>query len=182
MCVTTSRKRSSDERVGVPGPIILLFRLKVAQNNEGFLRELARICITPRYRRRKIGIALICPVLFPILWPKTPPPRATYGFENRFGRRPTRYRSARDQHTVANGRHPAPEVRRAGRCWRVGTLVGREIALDGFRLLAFDRAVRRQAGITNLIEERAIADAQRARGLLAVPVVRLQGLEDDFPL
>src|SRR5450755_2228131 len=43
-------------------------------------------------------------------------------------------------------------------------------------------AVGGQAGIADLVQQGAIADAQRAGSLFAVPVVLLQHLEDDLTL
>src|ERR1700731_4753234 len=45
-----------------------------------------------------------------------------------------------------------------------------------------DGAIRWQARIPDFIEQRAIADAQRSRRLLAVPMIRLEHLQNHFPL
>src|SRR6516164_1483675 len=42
--------------------------------------------------------------------------------------------------------------------------------------------VRRQTGIANLVEERTIADAEGASGLLPVPVMGLQNFKNDLAL
>src|ERR1700728_4142542 len=43
-------------------------------------------------------------------------------------------------------------------------------------------AIRGQARVADLVQQRAVADAQRPRRLLAVPMAVLQDLQDDFPL
>ena len=55
--------------------------------------------------------------------------------------------------------------------------------LGGKRLYpAAGGAVGRQAGIANLVQQRAVADAQSAGRLLAVPVVGLQNFQNDLAL
>src|SRR5215469_1779741 len=54
---------------------------------------------------------------------------------------------------------------------------------SGIRVFAPpDGAIRWQARIPDFIEQRAIADAQRSRRLLAIPMIRLQHLQNHFPL
>ena len=43
-------------------------------------------------------------------------------------------------------------------------------------------AIRGQAGVTNFVQQRTVADAQRTRGLLAVPMAVLQNFQNDFAL
>src|SRR5947207_15364652 len=54
------------------------------------------------------------------------------------------------------------------------------------RDLSFSRlffgAVGRQTGVPNFVKKRAIADVQRARRLLAVPMVIVKHLENDLAL
>jgi hypothetical protein len=61
MCVTTSRKRSSHERV-VSAPIILLFQLQVAQNNEGLTCKLQNFSSMP------LGLIVVGFALFKPEW------------------------------------------------------------------------------------------------------------------
>src|SRR5215472_14775468 len=43
-------------------------------------------------------------------------------------------------------------------------------------------AIGREAGIADLVKERAVADLERFRGAATVPMVGLQHLENDLPL
>src|ERR1035441_5155898 len=63
-----------------------------------------------------------------------------------------------------------------GRC-----SVRRYVLLGTIRVPPLDHPVRGKSSIANLVEQRAIADAQCARRLLAVPVTILQNFQDDFP-
>src|SRR6266853_5361933 len=66
----------------------------------------------------------------------------------------------------------------------VNTVVfrGRFFCSSLFSLLQAQSSVRGQTSIANLVEQRAIADAQCARRLFAVPVVMLQHLQDHLSL
>src|SRR5579885_108616 len=59
-----------------------------------------------------------------------------------------------------------------GNCLLVGSHSGTLVPTHG--------AVGGQAGVADLIEQRAVADAEGAGRLLAVPVMCLQDLEDDL--
>ena len=58
--------------------------------------------------------------------------------------------------------------------------VRRHLALC--RFCGFAGAVRRQAGVADLIEKSAIADVECLCGLLAVPVMVVKDFEDDLAL
>ena len=60
--------------------------------------------------------------------------------------------------------------------------VGRDLGGAGGRLRRPADAVWRQAGVPNLIQQRAIADVQGPRSLLAVPVVVVQDFQNNFAL
>ena len=69
--------------------------------------------------------------------------------------------------------------------WRMGSKsceqsVCRDILFRTVRGALFDHAIGRQTGVSNLIQQCAVADAQSARRLLAIPVMILQNLQNDF--
>src|SRR6202034_556984 len=59
-------------------------------------------------------------------------------------------------------------------------LIGCDLLL-GVRFPPLDDAIRGQACVANLVKQRAVANAQSTRRLLAVPVTILQNLQNDFP-
>src|ERR1035437_1561959 len=61
-------------------------------------------------------------------------------------------------------------------------LVGCDFLLGIVAFPPFDHPIRGQSCVANLVEQCAVADAQRARRLFAVPVTILQNFQDDFPL
>src|SRR5580692_12967130 len=74
---------------------------------------------------------------------------------------------------------------RAGRGkWRgsAARLVGGYARLGSVRFPPFDHPVGGQPGIANLIEQSPVADAQRPRRLLPVPVAILQNFQNHLPL
>jgi hypothetical protein len=59
--------------------------------------------------------------------------------------------------------------------------VGGYILLGRVRCPPLGNPIRGQSRVANLVQQRAVADAQRARRLLAVPVTILQNFQNDFP-
>src|SRR5215813_8289336 len=66
---------------------------------------------------------------------------------------------------------PPPEL-------RAGSSVGCDLTLARFLLLA--GAIGGQSGVADFVQQGAVADIQRARSLLAVPVVIVQDLQNDL--